>query len=84
MPAALINDVAASFGKSVAAFRITSCLFISLENAANALPCEKSLFLFYIPEFGPLSEIRLPMLQFVSPPEIETKTNERRTLDRQH
>ena len=31
------------------------------------------MFLFYIPEFGPLSEIRLPMLQFVSPSEIETK-----------
>ena len=63
----LLERVSPPFGSQVA-------FSISLENASNALPCEKSLFPFYILEFDPLSEIRLPMLQFVSPPKITTNT----------
>ena len=63
----LLTRVSPPFGSQVA-------FSISLENASNALPCEKSLFPFYILEFDPLSEIRLPMLQFVSPPKITTNT----------
>ena len=51
----LLARVWPSFGSQVA-------FSISFENASNALPCEKSLFLFYILGFDPLSEIRLPML----------------------
>ena len=73
----LLERVWPRFGSQVA-------FSMSFENASNALPCEQKMFLFYILEFDPLSEIRLPMLQFVSPPQIETKKSERRTLDQQH